>query len=162
MAIVSALALLAALQGAFAADSPGKLRSEMVKVEREFINLYNKANTNPEFAILCRMDTPTGTSFAVRVCQPRYLIASNAKTASELIQSAVAATTLTGPANANGPNVGATFDGNGGAVAPDKDEAFKQNLLGLLRKSPELQALGKKRDDLQTRFNEATKGKGGS
>jgi hypothetical protein len=109
------------------------------------------------------MDTPTGTSFAVRVCQPRYLMAANAKSASERMQSAVAASNSTGSANANGPSVGAGFGGGaGGSVAADMDEAFKQNMLALLQKSSELQTLGKKRDDLQARFAEVTKGKGGN
>ncbi len=161
MAIVSALALSAACGQSLAADSPGKLRAEMARAERDYIGLYNKVNTNPEFAIVCKMDTPTGTSFAVRVCQPKYLLTANAQSASERMQSAVAAGNSTGGTNANGPNVGAGLGGAGGApVAPDKDEAFKQNMLDLLQKSPELKALGKKRDDLQVRYNEATRGKG--
>jgi hypothetical protein len=161
LAVASVLALGAACSQAIAADSPGKLRAEMAKTEREYIDLYNKMNSNPEFAIVCRMDTPTGTSFAVRVCQPKYLIAANARSASEQMQSAVAAGNSTGGANANGPNVGTGFGAaSARSAGMDKEEAFKQNLLDLLQKSPELQALGKKRDDLQARFNEATKGKG--
>jgi hypothetical protein len=162
MALVSALASLIAGASALAADSPGKLRSEMAKAERQYVDLHNKVNTNPDFAIICRMDTPTGTNFAVRVCQPRYLMTANARAASERMQSAVTAATSTGPANANGPNVGAGLGAGGSEfLAGDKDAAFKQNMLDLLQKNPELQALGKKRDDLQTRYNEATGSKGG-
>lgn len=163
MAMVSMLTISATCGNALAADSPGKLRAEMARAERDYIELYNKVNANPEFAIVCRMDTPTGTSFAVRVCQPKYLVTANARSASERMQSAVAAGNSTGGANANGPNIGAGFAGTGAGgaiVAADKEDAFKQNLLDVLQKSPELQALGKKRDDLQARFNEATKGKG--
>ena len=161
LAFASVITIAAACSPAFAADSPGKLRAEMARAERDYVDLYNKVNTNPEFAIVCRMDTPTGTTFAVRVCQPKYLITANARSASERVQTAVAAGNSTGGANANGPNVGTGFGGAGGvSVADDKDEAFKQNMLDLLQKSPELQALGKKRDDLQARLNEATKGKG--
>jgi hypothetical protein len=160
LAVASVLTLCAACSSALAADSPGKLRTEMARAERDYITLYNKVNTNPEFTIVCRMDTPTGTSFAVRVCQPKYMVTANARSASERLQSAVTASSSTGGANANGPNVGAGFTGAGGVtVAADKDEAFKQNMLELLQKSPELQALGRKRDDLQARFNEATRGK---
>jgi len=160
-AFVSALAMCCTSSVVVAADNPGKLRAEMAKVERQYIDLYNKVNTNPEFAIICRMDKPTGTSFAVRVCQPKYLIAANARSAAEQIQFAVAAGNATGGANANGPNVGAGFGGGAAAnSAADKDEAFKQNMLDLLQKSPELQALGKKSNDLQARLAEATKGKG--
>jgi hypothetical protein len=161
LALVPGLALFCASGVGVAADSPGKLRAEMARAERDYIELYNKVNTNPEFAIICRMDTPTGTTFAVRVCQPKYLIVANARSAAERMQSAVSAGNSTGGANSNGPNVGVGFGGGGVApAAADKDEAFKQNMLDLLQKSPELQALGKKRDDLQARFNEATRGKG--
>jgi hypothetical protein len=159
---VCAVLLLPMGANALAADSPGKLRSEMAKAERQYIELYNKVNSNPEFAIVCRMDTPTGTSFAVRVCQPKYLMAANARAASERMQSAVSAGNATGAANSNGPNVGAGFAGSAAdATAEDKDAAFKQNMLDLLQKSPELQAMGKKRDDLQARFDETMKAKGG-
>jgi len=160
-ALVSALAMFCTSGVGVAADSPGKLRTEMAKVERQYIDLYNKVNTNPEFAIVCRMDKPTGTSFGVRVCQPKYLITANARSAAEQIQFAVSAANATGGANANGPNVGAGFGGAAAAnSAVDKDEAFKQNMLDLLQKSPELQALGKKSNELQARLTEATKGKG--
>lgn len=161
MAFLTAPALLAISGAALAADSPGRLRAEMARAEKDYIELYNKVNSNPDFAIICRMDTPTGTTFAVRVCQPRYLLSANAKSASERMQSAVAAGNSTGAANASGPNVGAGFGGGGGdSVTADKDAAFKQNMLDLLQKSPELQALGRKRDDLQARYDEATRGKG--
>jgi hypothetical protein len=162
LATVSAFALQAACAGALAADSPGKLRTEMARAEQAFFELYNKLNTNPEFAIVCRMDTPTGTTFAVRVCQPKYLITANARSASERMQSAITAGNATGAANANGPNVGAgSAPGGGDTAAADKERAFKQNVLDLMQRSPELQALGKKRDELQVRYNEAAKGKDG-
>ncbi|HXC57893.1 MAG TPA: hypothetical protein VN645_01175, partial [Steroidobacteraceae bacterium] len=63
--------LLAVCTGATAQEKPGKLRSEMAKAEKEYVDLYNKVNTDPQFAIICKMDTPTGSNFAVRVCQPR-------------------------------------------------------------------------------------------
>jgi hypothetical protein len=154
--------LLAIATGTLAAESPGKLRSEMAKAERQFIDLYNKVNSNPEFAIVCRMDKPTGTSFAVRVCQPKYLMTETARAASERFQSAVAAGNSTGAANSNGPNVGAGFAaGSAGSTAGDKEAAFKQHMLELLNKNPELQALGTKRDELQARYDETMKAKGG-
>jgi len=159
MAMAPVIILASVQGGALDADSPGKLRAEMAKAEKQYIALYNKVNTIPEFAIVCRMDTPTGTTFAVRVCQPKYLVAARARSASERMQSAVAAGSATGSANANGPNVGAGFGGGGPDPAENRDEAFKQNMLELLQKNPELQALGEKRDELQARYDEATRGK---
>jgi hypothetical protein len=161
LAMVSALALQVACASALAAESVGKLRNEMVKAERQFFDLYNKVNTNPEFSIVCRMETPTGTNFATRVCQPKYLITAKAREASERMHSAVAAGNATGP-NANGPGVGAGVAAGGGDVVADQERAFTQNMLDVLQKNPELQALGKKRDDLQARYNEAMKGKSGN
>lgn len=161
LVMVSALALQIAGASALAAESPARLRTEMARAEREFFDVYNKANTNPEFAIVCKMETPTGTNFATRVCRPRYLITADAQAASEHLQAAIEAGTATGPANANGPNVGAPVAAGGGNGTADKDQAFRQNVLEVMQKSPELQALGKKRDDLQTRYDEAMKGKSG-
>ena len=159
MVIASALAMLAAQASSMAAESPGKLRAEMTRAEREFIDLYNKVNTVPEFAIACRMETPTGSNFATRICQPKYIVTANARTAGERMQSAVAAGVNTGAANSNGPNVGAGMGAGGGSVDAAKEEAFRQNMLDALQRSPELRALGDRRDDLQARYNEATKRK---
>ena len=47
----------------------------------------------------------------------------------------------------------------GGSGDAAKEEAFKQNMLDTLQRSPELRALGDRRDDLQARYDEATKRK---
>jgi hypothetical protein len=152
--------LLATLCGsAHAADSPSKLRSEMTRAEREYIDLYNKVNTDPQFAIVCRTETQTGSNFSTRVCRPRYLMQASERAATEHMQAATAAGVSSGAANSNGPNVGAVSGGGASDLAQGKDEAFRQNMLAALQKSPELQALGKKRDELQARYDEATKGK---
>lgn len=153
-----ALGLLAGGLAA-AADNPNKLRSEMAKAERQYVDLYNKLNTERQFDIVCRMDTPTGSTFAVRVCQPRYLLRAKEKSATERMQAAVTAGDSTGAANAGGPNVGATSAATGMITAPDKDEAFRQNMLAVQQRSAELQALGAKRDELQARYDQALKDK---
>jgi len=154
------VSLLAVCVTATAQEKPGKLRSEMAKAEKEYFDLYNKINTDPQFAIVCKMDTPTGSNFAVRVCQPRYLLNAKEKAATERMQAAVAAAD-SGSSNTRGPNVGSAIGGSGTGITLDKDEAFRQNMLAAQQKSPELQALGKKRDDLQARYEAALKGKGG-
>lgn len=158
--MLPALALLAAGGVAAAADSPNKLRSEMATAERQYVDLYNKLNTERQFDIVCRMDKPTGTTFAVRVCQPRYLLRAKEKSATERMQAAVSAAESTGAANSGGPNVGAGSSVAGVSAAPDMDEAFRQNLLAVQQRSAELRALGAKRDELQSRYDEAMKGKG--
>jgi hypothetical protein len=154
--------LLGACGSAMAAENPNKLRSEMAKAEQDYIALYNKLNTDREFDIVCVTDRPTGSSIPVQTCQARYLLHAKAAAATERMQSAVAAGQSTGPANATGANVGATAGGGAMAGRQDKLQAFRQNMLDILQKSPELQALGKQRDELQKRYNEAMKGRGNS
>src|SRR6478735_497602 len=93
---VLGLLLLAVCTGAAAQEKPGKLRSEMAKAEKEYVDLYNKVNTDPQFAI---------------ICQPRYLMRAREKSATERMQAAVAAGDSTGSANTRGPNVGAASAG---------------------------------------------------
>jgi len=154
-----AVSLLALCGTAAGADSPSKLRSEMTKVEKAYVELYNELNADHQFDIICVMQQPTGTRFPVRVCQPRFLVDSTAAAASDRMQSAVSASASASPANAAGPNVGVAATGGAMSGQADKQQAFLQNILAVQQKSPELQALGKQRDELQARYAEATKGK---
>lgn len=156
------LALLLTLSGrASAADSPNRLRLEMAKAEQDYITLYNKLNAERQFDIVCTTDKPLGSSIPVRTCQARYLLRATASAATERMQSAVGAANSTGGANVNGPNVGARTTGGDVAGMPDKLQAFRQNVLDVQQKSPELQKLGKQRDELQKRNNDAAKGGNG-
>jgi hypothetical protein len=150
--------LLIGLCGAAAAaENPGKLRTEMAKAEQDYISLYNKLNTERQFDIVCVTDRPTGSSLSTRTCQARYLMHAAANAATERMQSAVAGAISTGGANANGPNVGAAAGGGALTEQADKLQAFRQNIIDVQQKSPELQALGRKRDELQQRYNAAMK-----
>lgn len=157
---VCAAAIMTAMTAsrAVAADSPARLRSEIAKLERQYISLYNKLNTTPEFAIACRMEAPTGSNFEVRVCQPRYQLNSQARSASEIVQFAQSAGDTTGAGVANGPSVGTTPDGE--AVNPaDKDAAYRQNALALQAANPELRDLVTRLGELQSRLDAAAKAK---
>lgn len=160
MTVLLGSTLVAVSAGAMAQqkEKPGKIRSEMTRAEKEYVDLYNKLNTDPRFAIVCVTDRPTGSSMPVRVCQPRYVMSAREASASQRMQAASTASDSTGQANAAGPNVGAAVAGGGIVGAADVDEAFRQNMLAVQQKSPELQALGMKRDELQARYNEALKG----
>ena len=141
-----AMLLLVPLSGpAFSADKPSNLRQQIAKVEAEYFALYNKLNTDRQYDMLCKMDRATGTSLAKRVCQPRYVEAVQRVNASERVQTATR----------GGPGVDATNPG--AAPATSQDDAFRQNMRDVLQKSPELQALGEKRDALQARLDELTK-----
>jgi hypothetical protein len=160
LTILGAAAALVA-SGAFAQEKPGKIRTEMAKAEKAYIDLYNRLNTKPEFAFVCRMDKPTGSSLAVRVCQPRYVLNVKEKSATEVMQAAVAAGDSPGSPNVRGPNVGAVVVGGVEAGQPDMDEAFRQNLLAVQAGSPELRALRKQHDELQARHDAAVKAQKG-
>lgn len=153
--------LLAVCGSAGAADSPNKLRAEMARAEQDYITLYNKLNTERQFDIVCATSKPIGSSIPVKTCQARYLLRAAAVAASERMQSAVAAGNSTGGANASGPNVGAVTAGGAVAGQADKLQAFRQNILDVQQLSPELQALGRQRDELQKRYNEIMKGGSG-
>jgi hypothetical protein len=154
-------ALLLVTAAAASTDNPRQLQDEMVKVENEFFALYNQLNTDHQFDMVCRNERQTGSRFDARVCQPRYLLTAKENAASERVHSAIAAGESSAPANSRGPDVGAAVAGGTATAHVSKDEAFRQNLLDVLQKSPELQGLGKKRDELQTRYEAATKGTGG-
>jgi hypothetical protein len=158
--ILGAAATLAA-PGAFAQEKPAKIRTEMVKAEKAYIDLYNKLNTKPEFAFVCRMDKPTGSSLAVRVCQPRYVLDAKERSATEVMQAAVAGGDSAGSPNTRSANVGAVVVGGAEAGQADMDDSFRQNLLAVQAGSPELQALRKQHDELQARHEEALKAQKG-
>jgi hypothetical protein len=146
-----ALLLSMAAAQAIAADSPAKLRSEMAKAEREYVELYNQLNADPQFQILCVNEKPTGSSFATRVCRPRYLMDATRASARESLDGAVASGGTASSASAGGPAVGAQA-GTNPAGQPGKEAAFKQHVLDIMAKNPQLRALGAKRDELQQRL----------
>jgi hypothetical protein len=141
-----AMLLLVCLSGAaFSAENPSDLRRQIAKTEQEFFALYNKVNTDPQYAMVCKMERAAGTTFATRVCQPQYVEAAQQANASQRMQAA----THAGRVEAANPSAAAPFW--------QADEAFRKNMLDVLQKSPRLQALGEKRDALQARLDELTR-----
>ncbi|MEO8308469.1 MAG: hypothetical protein ABI616_10585 [Pseudomonadota bacterium] len=156
------LAALLPLSGRFAAaaDNPRDLQAEMVKVESEYFALYNQLNTEHQYDMVCQKTRPTGSRFDTRVCQPRYLLTAKEDAASQRMQSAVSGGQSAGSANNSGADVGHAVAGTAPVVQLSKEQAFRTNMLSVLNSSPELQALGDKRDALQARYEAATKGAG--
>lgn len=158
MVIASALAMLAAQASSMAAESPGKLRAEMTRAEREFIDLYNKVNTVPEFAMASRMETPTGSNFATRICQPN----TSSPPTPGLPASACSRRWLPASTRARPIRTAPMWErewAQAGDPSMRPRKKLKQNMLDTLQRSPELRALGDRRDDLQARYDEATKRK---
>lgn len=154
MGIVAAL--LTASVAAVAAEKAANIRKEMAKVEEQYFALYNKLNTDRQYDMVCRREAETGTTFLKRVCKPRYVESAQQSAASERMQSAIQASATAGAANTRGPDVGATAAG-ATTTAPSAEEGFRRNMLAVLEKSPELQELGRKRDELQARLDAASK-----
>ena len=149
--------LLAISASTHAAERVGVLRKEIARAENAFYALYNQLNTDRQYDVICANDRPTGSKFEVRVCQPRYLEHAKQVAASERMAAATRAGDSSGAANSRGPDVG-------NAASPvaetgDRQQAFRRNMLEVLQKSPELQELGRKRDELQARYEAATKGR---
>jgi hypothetical protein len=139
--------LLVSLSGtAFSGESPPELHQQIAKTEQEFFALYNKLNTDPQYEMICKMDRETGSSFANRVCQPRFFLAAQQATASNRMQAAAH-----GGLGAEATNVG--------TPQPSfwQDDGFRKHMLEVLQQSPKLKALGEKRDALQIRLDELTK-----
>jgi len=153
----TALALLCLSGAAGSAEKPSDVRKQITKTEEQYFALYNKLNTVRQYDMVCRMDTPTGTTFAKRVCQPRYVQAAQQASATQRVQSAIEAGATAGAGNTRGPDVGAGAAGAVGVNTAGSDEGFRKNMLEVLQASPELQALGKKRDELQARLEELTR-----
>jgi hypothetical protein len=142
---IAMLVLIPLSGAAFAADKPSDLRKQIAKVEAEYFALYNELNTDRQYDMLCKMDRATGTNFAKRVCQPRYVEAAQRAHASERMQVAAR----------GGPGIDATNPS--AAPSSPQDDAFRENMRDILQKSPKLQALGEKRDALQARLDALTK-----
>jgi hypothetical protein len=154
--LLLALLLVAVSAIAVSAEKPSAIRGEITKTEDAYFALYNRLNTVRQFDMICRKDRATGSSFLVRICQPRYVLAMQEANASQRMQAAVQSGASSGPANSRGPDVGNSVAAGVSAASVQQD-AFNKNMLEVLQNSPELQALGQKRDELQARLQEATK-----
>ena len=131
---------------AFSGESASDLRREAAKTEQEFFALYNKLNTDPQYEMICKMDRETGSSFANRVCQPRFFLVAQQAMAANRMQAAAH-----GGLGAEATNVG--------TPPPSfwQDDGFRKHMLEVLQQSPRLKALGEKRDALQIRLDQLTK-----
>jgi hypothetical protein len=144
---IPACALLYALaQPAFAADAAvdaeitvranrelEKLRLEIDAAQDRFIAKYNELNKDPQYAMKCSDEAPTGSRFAHHNCVPEFL---NTATNAEMR---------------------AALDGHfappAALVTASKRAGFQQNMLDIASSSPELQNLARDQADLQARYD---------
>ena len=154
--IATSLLLAAVATTALAAEKAADIRKEMAKTEEAYFALYNKLNSDRQYDIVCRREAETGSTFLKRVCKPRYLERVEQAAASERMQSAIQAS-ASAAANSRGPDIGTASAGGTSSANGTLDEGFRRNMLEVLEKSPELRALGSKRDELQARLDAAKK-----
>lgn len=159
---VTALLMLAICASAGAAESQTKLRSSIAKIDKQYIELYNKLNTESQYEIVCRNEKTTGTSYASRVCRARYLRGAMDNASSDRMRGANEPGSNSNPNNASASaGIGGALDGTGMRGMEEKDEAFRQHLIATMQKNPELQELGRQRAALQQQLDEVTGGKAG-
>src|SRR5262249_31411740 len=102
--------------------------------------------TDPQYEMVCKMERADGSTFATRVCQPRYVEAAQQASASQRLQAATHA-----------GRVDATSASTAASPFWRDDEGFRKNMLDALQKSPSLQVLGERRGARQARLEELTK-----
>ncbi len=152
----AACLLIAVSSAAMSAEKASDIRKQMSKLEDEYFALYNKLNTDRQYDMVCRKEAQTGSRFLKRVCKPRYLESAQQSAASGAC-SRPSRPALRHPPIRAGPTSARHPHRASGTPVGGLDEGFRKNMLDVLQKSPELQALGKKRDELQERLNAATK-----
>ncbi len=149
--------LLVVCAGANAGESPTRLRSGMAKAGKDYIDLYNKTNTDPQFEIICRNEKPTGTNFSTRICRPRYVLDAMQASASDTVRRAVASSATAGAANPAGPMSVHCRAAAKRTARRTRTQPSTKNVLEAQNRNPELLALGKKRDELQKQLEAASK-----
>ncbi len=128
-----------------------RLRQEIVEAEDRFFALYNDLNTRDEFDIVCQTVQHTGTIMKSRSCFPRIVeIATGAE--AEAFADAI-------DRNSSGDKAARPRATPASVVLAAKSPEYKDNILRLLRKHPELRALVSERDALQRRYDKVRKSK---
>lgn len=126
-----------------------KLGKEIQVAELRYYELYNTLNKKREYAINCARRARTGSRFEHNECEPVFQSDAEAEQAREFMlaigggdQVSGTAGGVTGPAVAGRPSAtGQVAMGTYAASGPVIEQArpgFKQNMLEVTRRSPEL------------------------
>jgi hypothetical protein len=130
-------------------EKPSDIRKQLAAVTAEFYALYNKLNTDRQYDMICKKDPETGTRFEKNVCLPRYARESQHSVAIEYMQAATHAFSI-------GYGIAMPGEVSSKGSSP-KWDGYLDNIRGVLEKSPELQALAEKRDDLRALLVQSNK-----
>jgi len=109
-----------------------RMRQEIIQVENRFFALFNDLNTEDDFDVHCRHNTPTGTRIQQRVCLVQFY---------EEAQAEWARAQLTGD-----------YAPPAELVALERGPEYKRRALAVINAHPELRRLVKERDALEKKF----------
>jgi hypothetical protein len=145
--IVLSLLLAALSQPAFTAEPAvdaevnvsavrklAQMRKEIQTAEDRFLAKYNELNQERQYAIKCNQEAFTGSKFYRRVCRPEFVSAATRDEAVTWVRG-----------NSFIPSA---------LVMESKQAGFRQNMIALAEKSPELRRIAKERGDLEKRYEE--------
>ena len=148
LAVFMSTLLLAGLgHAALASENSTNLPKQIAKTKKQYFALYNQLNTNPQFEMVCRR------VFGELVCRPRYLL--------ETRQKADKACSAGGVYPPEGGYIYISSESCSTArnkvfsSAAEQEAAFQRNVVQVFHRSPELQSLGLKLEELQGRQRSA-------
>jgi hypothetical protein len=137
-----------------------KLGKEVQMSELRFYELYNTLNKDPDYAITCANEAPTGSRFKRTACQPVFKSKAEQAEARDFIQAFgggdSAGGTSGGPPHALAPSApppvaAGTFAAANMATSAGRP-GFAQNIQDVTRRSPELTKLAEEHAALWKRY----------
>ena len=117
------------------------MKTDLLKLEQQFYDEYNKLNTDRDLDITCTIDTPTGTHVGVRFCQPVFA------------EQAVGEAARAGARGYDAPAAG--------FVILLRTPEYQKHLIDIVSQHPELLELLKERNALAERYASARRWKAG-
>ena len=142
LAVFMSTLLLAGLgHAALASENSTNLPKQIAKTKQQYFGLYNQLNTNSQFEMVCRR------VFGELTCKPRYLIEARQK-----------AKKACAPVGVYPPEYGFPYISGEScrtdrnkvlSAAAEQERDFLRNVVQVFQRSPELQSLGLKLEELQ-------------
>jgi hypothetical protein len=126
-----------------------ELKAAIVEAEDRFYARYNELNNVDVFDIVCTIDSPTGTKINQRVCLTKLQLNAKRDYAREYLQNLQDTTKYAGES----PGPGKPPDTNPNAVWSVRYEEYRDNMLYLLSRHPDLRRLASEGEEAQKRFD---------
>jgi hypothetical protein len=135
-----------------------KLGKEVQMSEFRFYELYNTLNKNPDYAIKCANEAPTGSRFKRTECHPVFKIKAEEQEARDFIRAFGGGSAVSGvgaglgPAGTSPPQSGAGAFGPAIVAISAARPGFRKNMIEVTTRSPELTRLAQEHAELWNRF----------